>query len=93
MKSELKLYGLTDAIEPTSETIYSEKEQSDRKNIVKELIINRINANYHNIITNIDDLVVILRTLKERKQIENNISDKTIRQQLYMLKMKPREFY
>ena len=94
LKSELKSKDLLDVIDPTSTTIANDltiSERVEKENLVRDIIINRINEYYHKQISHINDPRLIIQTLKENKRIENNISNTSVRQQLYSLKMKQKE--
>ncbi|XP_045474683.1 uncharacterized protein LOC123680695 isoform X2 [Harmonia axyridis] len=92
LRSELLTNDLLDVIEPSSsDHTWSEANKSKRSNWVRDIIINRIDENYHKKILNIRDPVEIIRILRSSRKCESNVTHTSVRSRLYSIKMERHE--
>ena len=81
------LYIIDDSVDPPSNSDMTTVD--DHKFRVLDILINKIDSMYHSRIIKIQDPKLILKTLKEIKRNENNITSVTIRKQLYSMQYSP----
>jgi len=93
LRRELKAADLLDVIEftpnrPVNLTPYEKKKREDQ---VRDIIISRIDEDYHRRVIDIEDPRFLLERLREIKKLESNITHTSVRAKLYDLRMKPKE--
>lgn len=92
LKSELSNCGLLDVIDTEAvEKDYSLKERVKRENILRGIIVHRLDEHYHKQVLNIKDPRRILKHLTEQRKIQSNITHTAIRQRMWKLQMHSRE--
>lgn len=93
LRSELRTNDLLDVIyeEIEGKEGLSEKIILKRKSIVRDIIINHLDENYHRRIIDVTEPKDIIKKLKEFKRNETNVPHSSIRVKLYSMKMSKRE--
>ena len=66
-----------------------EKTIENHKYKVRDILINRIDQNYHNKIIELKDPVVMLNKIREIKRCESNLTSVSLRKQLYSIQYLP----
>ncbi|KAL1509337.1 hypothetical protein ABEB36_004093 [Hypothenemus hampei] len=89
LKSELQSNDLLDVIDDSIKNTenYSEYMIQKRKGLVRDIIINHIDENYHKRILNEKEPKEILKRLKLFKKGESNVTHTSVRARLYQIKM------
>lgn len=92
-KSELIQYNLLQVVDPNvlASRVYISEEIVNKRALVRDSIINRIDSTYHKWILNLTDSNKSLVKLKEFKRIESNINSTMVWVQMYDLCMIPQE--
>lgn len=85
LNSELAANDLLEVLNNNSDNL---KKTIKLKNIIKDVIINRLDSKYHQKIIELKD---ILLEIKETKRLETNMTHVTIRQKLYNIKKLQKE--
>ncbi|KAL7307893.1 hypothetical protein TKK_0000209 [Trichogramma kaykai] len=67
------------------------EEVTKNKNVIKDIIIIRVDKKYHLKIIGLKEPAQILETLKDLRKTESNLNIHTIRRDLYNMKIKPKE--
>ena len=62
-----------------------------RNNTARGIIISRLDAHYHNKISSIKSCKLIIEKLKESKKIEMNVTEATVREELYSIRKGQKE--
>ena len=90
MESELQSNNLVHAIDSkvTKPKNIDEESTIKRNGLVRDIIINHLDEEYHARILNIKDPRVVLEKLKEYKRCETNITQSSVKTWLYQLKIK-----
>ena len=93
LKTELRSRILHDIIDETIDLdkTLPKNEIEIKENLVKDIVIHRINNHYHSKIANINNPRLILHALKNQKKLENNMSNTSVRQRLWCTEIKPKE--
>ncbi|CAH0550178.1 unnamed protein product [Brassicogethes aeneus] len=89
LKSELQSNDLLDVIDANLEASkdYSEQTILKRKGLVRDIIINHLDENYHKRILNEKEPKEILKRLRVFKKGETNVTHTSVRARLYQIKM------
>ncbi|XP_058791036.1 uncharacterized protein LOC131664165 [Phymastichus coffea] len=89
LNSELEARDLLDVIDPSTSCAkpYDTFEKSRRNKIVRDIIINHLEEDYHKKILDVKDPIAILSIIKDAKKLENNVSEVTVRAKLYSMKI------
>uniref|UniRef100_A0ABD2W7L2 CCHC-type domain-containing protein n=1 Tax=Trichogramma kaykai TaxID=54128 RepID=A0ABD2W7L2_9HYME len=91
LKSELRTHNLVEFIEKNNFPNLSSEEIKNNKQIVRDIITNRLEPIYHKRVLNIVEPIDLIEKLKEMKRIESNITATSIRERLYCLRRSPKE--
>lgn len=93
LKSELLNNDLLDVIDSNIESPenFSELKVAKRKSLVRDIIINHLNENYHKRILHEKDPAEILKKLRGYKKSEINVTHASVRARLYQIKMRKDE--
>lgn len=93
LKSELRSNDLLDVIDEsiTPPIILSESTTNKRQNIVRDIIINRLDDSYHKKVLKETNPIEIIKILRNWRKIENKVNPTSIRTKIYSIKMKPKE--
>ncbi|XP_058810842.1 uncharacterized protein LOC131675743 [Phymastichus coffea] len=89
LNSELSAKELLDVIDSNTrpKRIFDVDEVDKRNRLVRDIIINHLDENYHKIILNINDPKEILTKIREHRRIEANTDDAKVREELYSIKI------
>ena len=100
LRSEMREYDLLHVIDPkvTVNKEFSEEMKEKQEHRVRDIIINRIDMNYHSKVINLTNPKEILEKIRNLKRSELNTNSLTIRTKLYDMryvpgKMKASEFW
>ncbi|XP_032457941.1 uncharacterized protein LOC116738681 [Nasonia vitripennis] len=93
INAELKANNLADILDDSQQSDVSETviERQNRKDQVRDILISRVDDYYHNKILQIKDPLEIVIKIKEFRRAEANVTDSSVREKLYSLKMNNRE--
>ncbi|XP_011696619.1 PREDICTED: uncharacterized protein LOC105455195, partial [Wasmannia auropunctata] len=93
LRSELGTNGLLWVIDPAVQANESldEETRASCNEVVRDIMINHMDENYHNKVIGIRDPREIVLKLKEVKRIENNVTSSSVRARLYQTKMRKNE--
>ncbi|XP_058810510.1 uncharacterized protein LOC131675515 [Phymastichus coffea] len=84
--SELRANNLQHIIdEKTDFSKFETKILEEQKFKVRDILINHLDSNYHNKIINLKEPIGILKTLKEFKRCENNVTSQSVRKTIYTM--------
>ncbi|KAL7290735.1 hypothetical protein TKK_0015487 [Trichogramma kaykai] len=90
LKSELNFYELIEYLEPNN-LLGNTEEVTKNKNVIKDIIISRVDKKYHSKIIGMKEPAQILETLKDLRKIESNLNIHMIKRDIYNMKIKPKE--
>uniref|UniRef100_A0ABD2WNV4 Uncharacterized protein n=1 Tax=Trichogramma kaykai TaxID=54128 RepID=A0ABD2WNV4_9HYME len=91
LKSELRTHNLVEFIEKNDFPNLSSEEIKNNKQLVRDIITNRLEPLYHKRVLNIVEPIELIEKLKEMKRIESNITATSIRERLYCLRRSSKE--
>ncbi|XP_058804246.1 uncharacterized protein LOC131671657 [Phymastichus coffea] len=93
LNSELSAKELLDVIDSNTrpKRIFNIDEIDKRNRLVRDIIINHLDENYHKIILNINDPKEILGKIREHRRIEANTDDAKVREELYSIKINKKD--
>lgn len=93
LRSEISSKDLLDVIDPTviGPDNLDEQTISKRKHTVREIITSHLEDKYYKRVLTITDPIMVLKSLKEAKRVENNVTHTSVRTKLYQMRLKPKE--
>ena len=92
-KSELLANELLDVVDPDSPraVMYSDAAMKKRKGLVRDIIVNHIDEEYHRRVVNIQEPIEVLQKLREFKRNEMSVTAASVRTKLYSMKLQSDE--